>query len=240
MKKIFFVFVVTLAAFQSTLMAQTADEILEKHFEAIGGKDKLNSVQTMKMTGSVEIQPGMTAPMTMQVVNNKGLRMDLSIMGMTMNQVVYENSGWSVIPFNGNPNPEPMTQDQVKEMLKQTDLSGDLLNYKSKGSTVDLVGSEDVEGTDTYKLKIKDKDGGIGYKFFDKKSYYLIKEIRILKLEDKETEAAILYSNFKKTDSGLVFAHSMNNEMAGGTITWESFEVNPKIDESIFKMPAKN
>ncbi len=240
MKKILFVLVTSFLAFQSNLVAQTADEIVEKHFSAIGGKDLLNSVKTMKMTGSIEIQPGMTAPMTMQIVNNKGMRMDLSVMGMTMNQVVYENSGWAIVPFNGNTNPEPMTEDQVKEMKKQTDLTGDLLNYKSKGSTIELIGSEDVEGTDTYKVKLKEKDGSVGYKFFDKTNFYLIKEIKIVKLEDKETEVAVLYSNFKKTDSGLVFAHSMSNEMAGGPITWESFEVNPKIDDSIFKMPAKN
>lgn len=240
MKKLFLFLLVSFVGFQSVSYAQTADEIVEKHFDAIGGKDKLNAIKSMKMTGSIEIQPGMTAPMTMQIINNKALRMDLSVMGMTMNQVVYDNTGWAIVPFQGNPNPEPMTEDQVKEMKKQTDLSGDLLNYKEKGSKIELLTDEDVDGTPCFKLKIEEKDGSVGYKFFDKSNYYLIKEIKVLKLEDKETEVAILYSNFKKSDSGLVFAYSMNNEMAGGTITWESFEINPTIDESIFKMPAKN
>ncbi|MBL7830746.1 MAG: hypothetical protein JNK41_06950 [Saprospiraceae bacterium] len=240
MKKIFFAILTVFVSYQTVLTAQTADEIVQKHLAAIGGVDKLNSIKSMKMVGSIEIQPGMTAPITMQVINNRALRMDLSIMGMTMNQVVYDNSGWAVVPFNGNPNPEPLTQDQVKEMKKQTDLSGDLLNYKDKGSKIELIGSEDVEGTDTHKVKITEKDGTIGYKFFDKTNFYLIKETKILKLEDKETEVSILYSNFKKTETGFVFAYSMNNEMAGGPITWESFEVNPTIDEAIFKMPAKN
>lgn len=240
MKKLILFAVVLLCNVHTLITAQTADEILTKHFEAIGGKDKVGNIKTIKMTGNIELQAGLTAPVSIQIVNNKSMRFDLSIQGMTMNQVVDGETGWQIMPFQGNPNAEPIPADQIKEMKGQMDVQGDLFNYKEKGNTVDLVGNDEVDGTEVYKLKVTTKDGRVNYKYIDKASNYIIKEVQIVKTEDKEVEGATVFSNFKKTDDGITFPFNMNTEMAGGVIKWEKIEINPTIDPTIFKMPAKN
>ncbi len=43
----------------------TLDELLAAHFEAQGGADKLQAVQTAKFTGNMAMGPGMEVPFTM-------------------------------------------------------------------------------------------------------------------------------------------------------------------------------
>lgn len=239
MRKIVFtllsIFCVSLVA----LNAQSADEIVSKHIEAIGGANKLKGLKTMVFKGSAELQPGLTAPVTMQIINNKALRMDIDVMGTSITQVVNGKTGWAVVPFTGSPDPQPLSEEEVQDLLKQTDLSRGILSWKDKGIKIESEGTEQIEGKDSYKLKFTDKDGQRSFKYFDKTTYYLVKEIKYVNLEGQEIEIPITYSDFRKSDSGLVFAYIMINEMSGGPMKWDTIEVNPNIDESVFKMPSK-
>jgi hypothetical protein len=46
---------------------------------------------------------------------------------------------------------EPYTADEMKVSSAQADLDGPLLDYVAKGTRIELVGMEKVEGHDTYK-----------------------------------------------------------------------------------------
>ena len=64
MKKIFipvlcFVFI--------SMNAQTADEIIQKYTNTMGGLSAINSIKTAKMTGTMTIQ-GTEMPMTNQII----------------------------------------------------------------------------------------------------------------------------------------------------------------------------
>jgi hypothetical protein len=221
--------------------AQTAEEIVNKHIEAMGGKDKLSAVKTLKMVASVDVGPNMKAPMTMYVVNNKSYRMELEFQGMKMVNAFDGNDGWYVNPFGGKKDAEKMNAEQIRESQDQTDIAGNLFNYKEKGSTIEYLGKEDMEGTDTYKLKLTKKTGDVKYYYVDASSYLVLKETTKRKFEDKEVEGESLMSNYKKVD-GVMFPFTVEarekNAAQGQAINMETVEVNPKIDDSMFKMPA--
>ena len=88
--------------------AQTADEIVGKYVDAMGGKDKIANLKTLKATGSIDIGPNMKAPMTMFMVNNKSFRFDLEIQGMKMVQSYNDGSGWFIQPWGGKKDAEKM------------------------------------------------------------------------------------------------------------------------------------
>jgi hypothetical protein len=233
---------ITLLFFLATgfASAQTVDEVITKHIAAMGGKEKLAALQTVKYTSSLDMQ-GMKIPIVLTIVNNKALRSDVTFQGMTQVSVMKDGAGWYISPFQGKTEPEKMNEEMLKQSQEQTDIAGPLFNYKEKGNTVELVGKEEMEGTEVFKIKIILKNGNTAYQFIDATSYLLLKEVRKQKLQDKEVESETLYSNYKMVE-GVNFPFSIEirnvGESAGQVMTVESVEVNLKVDDSIFAMPA--
>lgn len=222
--------------------AQTAEDIIAKHIKATGG-DHWKTVNTVKMEANItaDAAAGMAIGWTMIAVRDKAARMDVSVMGMTQTSVVNGDKGWSTNPFMGKTDPEPMTADQVKSMTSMTDIDGSVIGYKDKGYTVEYVGTEDVDGTEAFKIKINKGDKKVEYTFYDPETYYEIKNIQVEEVDGKEVETATVYSNFKTQDN-IVFPFTMqqaNPMMGNSTITLTSLTLNPTVEDKIFEMPAK-
>jgi len=222
--------------------AQTVDEIIGNNLKARGGKEKISNIKTLKMTGNIDIGPEMKAPFTIYFKNGNQFHFEMELQGMKMVQALSGDSGWYINPFGGKTEPERMSSDQVKDSKDQADFTGPLFDYKAKGSTVELIGKEDMEGTDTYKLKVTKKDGDVSYIYLDATTFLQLKESSKHKFNDKEIEAAELSSNYKSVD-GIMFPFAMEQRAGddasqGQTLNLLTVEVNPKIDDSLFKMPA--
>lgn len=242
MKTKLFSILVLIIFISSGSNAQTVDEVIASHIKAIGGNEKWASIKTMKMTGNIDIAPGMKAPFTMYFKNKNKFRFELEVQGLTMIQALDIDSGWSIVPFSGKTDAERMSPEEVKSSKQQADYTGDLINYKEKNNEVELLGKEDMEGTDTYKLKITRKDGDITYMYLDANSYLSLKETSKIKMQDKEFESATIPSNYKDVE-GVKFAFALelrggDSESSGQTMTIESIVINPEVKDDIFKMPA--
>lgn len=231
------VMVTTASAF-----AQTADEIVTKHIEAIGGLEKWKALKSLEMKNKFSVQ-GMDIESKTVIVAGKSLRTDVSVMGQSMTTVVDGETGWSIRPamMQGTGAPEDMPLAMIRESRKQLNLGGSLISYKENGSTLELIGTEKVDGADAYKLKLTEKNGEATDIYLSKSTYYTLKTSGKRKVQGQEIDAEVTYSNFKQVE-GLTFAHTMEtpSPMGGSmTIETESIKLNPKIDESIFKKPAK-
>jgi hypothetical protein len=222
--------------------AQSAEEIIAKHIRATGG-DNWSKVEAVKMEANIasESAAGMAIGWTMTSIRNKAARMDVSVMGMTQTSVVNGDKGWATNPFMGQMDPEPLTSDQVKSMMDQTDIDGTVIGYKEKGYTVEFVGKEDVEGTEALKIKVNKGGKKVEYILYDPETYYEIKNIQVDEVDGKEVESATVFSNFKTVD-GIVMPHSLqsSNPMMGNTtITLTKVTFNPTVDMKAFDMPKK-
>ena len=217
----------------ATAHAQTADEIINKHIEAIGGKDAWKKVNSLKMTGSIMAQ-GTEISVVSSTLEKKGARQDITLGGMSGYAIVTPKEGWTFMPFGGQQKPEAMTAEDVKEAQDQLDVQGELLDYKEKGHTVEYLGKEDVEGTECYKLKVTMKGGLVKTEFIDPSSYYKIREVQKHTANGKESEQTVDYGNFQKLPEGIVVPMSIGT--GNGNFTVKKCEVNPKLNESIFKV----
>lgn len=222
--------------------AQTADEIIAKNIAAKGGLDKIKGVQSMRITGKMMVGPGMEAPMVIETARPHKVRMEFTFQGMTGIQAYDGKAGWSVMPFMGKKDPEPMSADDLKQAEEQADMDGPLVDYKEKGHTVEYLGKDEIEGTPVYKLKITKKNGDIQTLYLDADSYLEIKAEGKTKVRGQEIEGETSFGDYKEV-GGLVMAHSIQSKMKGGqgpgqTITFEKIEVNPEIPASRFEMPA--
>ncbi len=228
MKKLIFTGLFSVAGL--FVMAQTADEVVAKHIEAIGGAENWKKVNSIVMEGSMNVM-GNDVGVKISQLHNKGMRQDISVAGMTGYVFMTPTSGYTFMPFQGQQTPEPMTADDLKESLDDLDIQGNLLDYKAKGHNVELLGTEDVEGTECYKLKLTRKNSGEQTLYVDKDSYLMIKAVSKRKAMGQEMDIASEFSDYKEV-GGVLLPHAISQQF--GTVIMTSVKVNEPLDESIF------
>jgi hypothetical protein len=122
-------------------------------------------------------------------------------------------------------------------------LDGALINWKEKGHTVELVGSEDYEGTEVYKVKITRKSGTEETQYIDAENFVTIGGSTNAKMQGQEMTVKTTIGDYKEVDGKMV-PHSIISEMTGPmgamrqemTITEVSF--NNDLDPARFTKPA--
>jgi hypothetical protein len=227
----------------SGIQAQTADEIVEKHVKAIGGREKLNGVKSLKMTGKFTVQ-GTELPTVVYFKRQNSIRHEMTLQNLTIIEAYDSktNTGWYVQPMEGDKNAQKMEQEQVTEFAEEAeDLIGPLTNYKEKGQTVELIGKEDLEGTEVYKIMLTKKNKNVSYFFIDASTYMILKEASKMKFQDKEIEAESYYSNYKTFD-GITLATTQEDKQGGQLVTqthMDKVEVNLPVDDALFVMPPR-
>ena len=214
-------------------IAQTTDEIIAKHIEAIGGKDNWAKVKSMRTEGTIKAQ-GAEIKIISTQVDKKASRTDIAVMGMNGYNILTTTEGWNFMPFQGQTKPEPITADDVKAGQDELDLQDKFLTYKQLGKKIENLGKDDVDGTECFKFKLIDKDGKETTYYIDPSNYFIIKETAKVKANGQEMENSSTYSNYKKNENGVYIA--MNISSGYGDMEITKVEINPKIDESIFKI----
>jgi outer membrane lipoprotein-sorting protein len=233
---------VAVAALAVTAAAQnlTLDQILAKNLQARGGMEKLKAAKTMRITAKMTVGPGIEAPVVIEQKRPNSMRFEITIQGLTAIQAYDGKTGWSIMPFQGKKDPEPMGEDALKEMAEQADFDGPLVDYQQKGHKVELVGREPVEGADAYKLKVTLKDGGVRYIYLDADSFLEMKSESKRTICGTEVEGEASIGDYKEVE-GLMIPHSVEGGVKGSPqkqkMTIEKVEINPPIDDARFKMP---
>jgi|Deesub1362B_J571_1020462.scaffolds.fasta_scaffold02419_4 outer membrane lipoprotein-sorting protein len=223
-------------------LGQTADEIVKKYVDAIGGYETIKKIQTLKATGKVIMQQGtMEMPLVYYAKRPNKLRYETKLQGQTMIQAYDGKTAWWIFPYAGNPEPQIMPEEQAKEFLLNADFDGQLIDYKEKGHKVEYVGKEDVEGTETHKLKVTLKSGDVLYYYLDGEYYIPIKMSMKRTRKGVELEAETYFGDYKEV-AGMLVAHSIETRVGGKPsvqVVLDSIRVNVDLPDSLFVMPAR-
>ncbi len=251
MKKLIKLTTAFLFAFVLTGNSQdlTLDEILAKHFETTG-TEKLSKIKSMQMEGKV-ITQGMEMPFVSKVKAPGKLRTEVTVQGNKMIQAFDGKDGWMVAPWTGTDEPQDINPDQLKQLKDQADFTGKLWNWKDKVQSLELIGKEDMEGTEVYKLKMVDKpeknendttevkEGDVTYIFIDAENFVILKMLSKKKIRGTEMEFETYQSNYKDLD-GIVIPFSMETKMKGKTVSQiaiDTVKFDVDFDDSIFERP---
>src|SRR5262245_26994402 len=89
-----------LAVASLSVNAQTADEIVAKHIEAMGGKDAISKVKSLVIESEVSVM-GQTFPSVTSIIVNKGFKNVTNVNGVEIIQCLTADGGWSVNPMVG-------------------------------------------------------------------------------------------------------------------------------------------
>lgn len=242
-----FVLIATLAASALLLRAAseesplTADQIVQKHVEALGGADKLNAIQTLVVTGKASILGQVEAPLTIRVKRPNLLRLEIEVQGHKMVQAFDGVIAWTDNPMSGA-GPRKSSEEDTRAAQESSDfIGGNLVDYKSKGNTVELVDKEDIDGVPVYKLKLTKKNGSIEYDYLDAKSFLPVKTEARRRQLGQEIMYESRIGDYKLVE-GVLMPFSLRQIVNGHLameITIEKMDANVPLDAEIFKMPER-
>jgi hypothetical protein len=216
----------------------TVDELVSKNIEAKGGADALHALQSLRLSGKLLVNEGQIELAYLQTKERPGeLRTEATLQGMTQVEAYDGKEGWKISPFQGRKDPEKMSADDLKPLMEDAEIDGPLVDWKAKGSTVDYLGTEEVDGTLAHKLKVVRKNGDLSFVYLDPDHFL---EIRVLTgrvkhgaYEEVETDLG----DYEKT-AGVFVPTSIESGRKGDPdkqkIIIDKVEANVPVDEAIF------
>ena len=203
-----------------TLHAQDLQKILDTHFKAIGQKN-LKDVKTVVTTGKI-LQMGMEMPIRTISKRPDKTYIEVDVQGDMMKQAYDGTNGWMLAPWTGSEEPIDLRGPDLRGLKNSADMDGPLWNYKEKGHELELTGTEDMEGTQVYALKLTREEGNIDYMYMDTESYLVLKIVSKMFINGSETEVESLLSNYQEVN-GYVMPFTIE----------QSFSAQPGMSTSI-------
>ena len=232
--------------FSTSVNAQTVDEIIENYIENTGGAENWQKVKSIKMNMSIN-QMGMDIPIE-QYSSAERTYTKISLQGQEIKQGVFDGETlWSTnfMSMKAEKNDQEDVDNVRNELAEFPD---PFLNYKEKGFTAELMGTESVEGSDVFKIKLTTKpmviDGNevpnVSIYYFDTENFVpIMVHEEVMDGPGKGMIMESKMSDYQEVE-GLYMPFSMTQgvkDQPGQPITITSIELNPTVDESEFEFP---
>jgi hypothetical protein len=244
-----FVISLIVVAFSPAIFSQgtnqpTVDELIAKNIEAKGGPIALNNLQTLRTTGKVLVPIQGQIELTYLQTKKRPdeVRTEASLQGMTQIEAYDGKDGWKVFPFFGRKDPERMSADDVKALVEDTEMGGPLADWKAKGSTVEYLGTEDVDGTSAYKLKVVRKNGDVSFVYLDPDHFLEIRIVTQRVRHGAHEEVEVDLGDYEKAADVFV-PTSIEVGRKGApdkqTVVVDKVEANVPVDDAIFHFPGQ-
>jgi hypothetical protein len=220
----------------------TVDQLVAKNLEAKGGEEALHALQSVKLTGKMLVREGQLQLGYSQVKKRPDdVRTEVSLQGMTAVQAWDGKEGWQISPFQGRKDPEKMSADDTKSLMEEAEIGGPLPDWKEKGSTVEYLGTEDVDGTQAYKLKVTRKNGDVNYVYLDPDHFLEIRVVTQRMEHGSQVETETDLSDYEKVN-GVYVPFSMESGRKGDPdkqkLMIDKADGNVPVDDSAFQFPA--
>jgi len=218
----------------------TAEEVVAKNIQARGGIEKIRGVKTLRMTGTMLVGED-RLPTTIEWKRPSSTRWEFEADDQTAIQVYDGKNGWTLMPFEGNTDPEPMSSAELEDIALQADLDGPLVDAEAKGNKIELLGKDDAEGRAAWKLKVTRKNGETRFVYIDAETFLQTLTITNRTVDGRNIEIKSVIDDYRSVD-GLQLPHSFDATAPGmpqgQSLRFSKAEVNVPIDDSRFQKPS--
>lgn len=221
----------------------SADELVAKHLEALGGQAALGAIDTVQFDGEMRF-PG-DFKLTYKEVRAKeknASRTEAALQGLTLVQAYDGASGWRINPFQGRRDAETMSADEARSTADSGSIAGPLVNAKADGSTVAYLGREDFDGTEAHKLKVVQKDGDEFVYLLDPDTMLAIKMVETRRIRGSQQTTEYELGDYEKV-AGVYFPMSIDSWQEGQPnqrqrISIAKAAANVAVTPALFAQPA--
>jgi len=218
----------------------SAEMVVARYVEAIGGQKKLDAIQNLVIRGTYTEHGQSVAAQLAR------MRPFYKLVGDPLNrsdefEEGYDGSAWE---FYGDPGIVLRTVGPAAAAARHgLYLLGNLVDFKQQGSSVNLVGKARIDGRDAYQLRVHMLDGFEQDEFIDAKTWLIIADRKVAKVHafGADVPSETRWSDYRAVH-GVLFAHlNVEAEIATGRelnrFRTDRIEVNQNLDAAMFMPP---
>jgi outer membrane lipoprotein-sorting protein len=228
---------VAMLALVQVASAQTVDELVAKNIQAKGGEQTIKGIQSIKQTASMAMMgmpDGTEISLTTYAKRPNLMRQEMNMAGQQIVMAFDGTTVWTINPMMGSTSPMPLTGPEGDMLKEQASFDGPLMDYKSRGTTVTLVGTETVGGRQMHHLKVTSKAGVSQEVYLDAATGL---EARVV-LQMPQGEMVQELGDYRDV-GGMKVPFSIRIFQMGqqvGEMKITNVEFNAPMDDALFKM----
>ncbi len=206
----------------------TAEEVIAKYVEAIGGKEKLLAIKDISMKSGMSMQ-GMNFEINVKHKAPNKMSVETLMGGNVMSKQVFDGEKAAVKSPMGN---QELTGSDLEDMKIQSTMHAELF-LKEMGVTLELKGADKVDGKSAWKVMVTTPAGKVSTDYYDQKTGLKLKSVA----QQGQMSIATTYSDYREVE-GVLFPFMMNQTVGPQSfdVITSSIEINKGIDDSIFKL----
>jgi hypothetical protein len=220
----------------------SAGEIVAHHAQARGGLEKIRSLHSLIYRGIYHEGDDVMPEAAMAV-----MRPFYKLVGDPEKPIRdfaegYDGSAWE---FYGEPGIVVRTVGAAAAAARHgLAIDGPLVDYKEKGSTVEVRGIEKIGGRETYWLRVRMRDSFEEDEFIDRQTWLLTASRKVAPIHafGKMVSTETRFGDFRPV-AGVLFPFSDSEvEIATGKVLnemrWREIVANKDLDPAVFSPPA--
>jgi hypothetical protein len=220
----------------------TADQLAAKNIEAKGGLDSIHAIKSLRLTGHMRVQQDTIELGLVTLVKQPGsVRYEATLQGLTQVQAYDGSQAWQINPFQGRKDPEKLSADDAKGLGEDAaDFAGTLVDYQAKGYKLDYIGTEDIDGTQAYKLRVSRANGDLTTVYLDPDYFLEIRTVNRRIEHGVPVETVIDYGDYEKV-AGVFLPFSQESGVKGSNdrqkVQFDKAEANVDAGDGQFQFP---
>jgi len=182
-----------------SIAGMSAQQVIDNYIDAIGGKDAVAKIKTLKTVAEGSIQ-GQPLKMTFVSTVNDQAKMKVEAGGMVMQKIVY-SKGAGVQEAMGQK--QPLGEAEI-EGMKESGVPVKEVKFAEMGTKLVLKSVEVLDGVEAYKVLVTSPSG--------KETTYYFNADTGLKMQEMTSQGEMTitskFSDYKEVD-GVKFAHKL-------------------------------
>lgn len=210
----------------------TAQSIIEKYIESIGGRKKLSKVKSLQIKMKASIQ-GMQLDVVMSRQKPNKFAMVIGNNGMILQKQVFDGTTGRTAGMQGN---KELTGEELEDLKNQSVMFAEL-SYLSNNYQLKLNGIENINGKNAYVIEVTPPKGKSFTEYFDVNTGYKLRTIKTTQNPQiGEITVTVDLDDYKPTD-GIYFPHTYTQSFGQQSLRMEvySIELNKKLSADTFK-----
>lgn len=177
----------------------SVETIVARNLEARGGLDRLRAVRAVRLEGEITLPDGQVAPTTILMKRPSLIRQEVRLQGERLVQAFDGRQGWALNPRLGT-TPIEVPPDVAARMAEQADFDGPLVDWKTKGHRLEVLGVEQADGRQVVRLRVERRSGEPQDLLIDLELGLEVRSEAVVDEDGRRVRLETRYSDFRSVD----------------------------------------